>query len=894
MEAKPKNRSVLSEFCNAVGKILIILTSWTILSSFIEANWWHFTDPANTGINIPAAAGLLITFLLPPFLLFSKAVREVQLPPAPALVFTMFSPFILFLASLPWLTTSPAARTGLLAVGVFIMPLVVCWLLLTQPESCMIRRSTNCCCCYASSEPLDFGNNKTRSLGSAAYLQADSNNDLMNSERVSFSHPGVEFLIAVSLSMTIRWCASTVNLLYETWEASLVLLLCVFSYAVIRFAMELTKKKYLESSASRKSTASTVVSVDCSPEPCLVVNEVNVTVISHQDETQTLDLQHSLDSVNPSPPLLMHDSRNEESIIRQSPNDIKSTPTPITSRKATPLLISTKQYVVLWFCGIIHGLSIGTLLALFLWVFSTPVLLCRWSGVSPNPFVALILVFYAVGVVISAFQPPSWEKVKSNKARHTTKLARHVTWKMVFQTVIITIIVGAAATSVYFLVGGTTSSLRLAGASMLCVILPFMLTTNFHAVTIIAKFTAQATSTCLTILPGAVAFTGACAFFCFYLFYVMFINPQILSVFLGRMDIILSTQLAIASLSLFAFLLTGWSLKEIKDNKEEPSNLKGPSSCIGCVQRKIEPYKRPVTLSFLTIFCLAVGLVVGPTYTPNQCFTTHKEPLSEILNYAKSREINFNSKTFSVLSWNVLLGHDMNGRDNLPCLRETLKHVKADLIGFQESDALPPFWGGKDILGYLEGFSRGALTSYHGVPPLDSNLGVGILTEMNVTYHEANILPEDDAGRLPHYSVVQVDVRVESKTVHVFNIHAVFKNWTANDDNPSPFANVSRKHMEFVAEKVNTLNASDPVIVMGDFNLNPFESELEIMRETLGLKCALHFNSSMDHPSTLRNRRAIVDHIFYRGLNVIASKTLTETRNISDHSPVLAYFELPT
>lgn len=117
-------------------------------------------------------------------------------------------------------------------------------------------------------------------------------------------------------------------------------------------------------------------------------------------------------------------------------------------------------------------------------------------------------------------------------------------------------------------------------------------------------------------------------------------------------------------------------------------------------------------------------------------------------------------------SWNILLDHD----EKIYLVHESIKHVKADLISHQISGSLLPHFGEGKI--YLE------------------------------------------ARRLLHYSVVQGDAFVERKTVHVYNIHAAFKNWTANRDNPSPFANVSRKHMEFVAENINAVNVSDfPVLL---------------------------------------------------------------------------------
>ena len=109
----------------------------------------------------------------------------------------------------------------------------------------------------------------------------------------------------------------------------------------------------------------------------------------------------------------------------------------------------------------------------------------------------------------------------------------------------------------------------------------------------------------------------------------------------------------------------------------------------------------------------------------------------------------------------------------------------------------------------------------------------------------------------------------------------------------SPFADTSKKQINFIAQKVLSVDQSRPVIVMGDFNLNPNESQLDVLHK-LGFQSALHKQRRLNFPSTLRNRFAVVDHIFYRGLNLSESRTVVETEDMSDHLPVIAYFKLPS
>ena len=433
------------------------------------------------------------------------------------------------------------------------------------------------------------------------------------------------------------------------------------------------------------------------------------------------------------------------------------------------------------------------------------------------------------------------------------------------------------------------------GALLFCVFLPFVFAINVQSIGKIVKvsnFNSKSIKpTFLSHLPGLIAFFTAVAFICTHILFVSFINPQLTSAFLGKMDLVLIVIIVFIFLSCVAFVLIIQVFKTLIERNENKSQISQTKTLV-CwrekLRKSVADHGCLLSFALLSFIVVVFCVCVGPQFQMNHCISCYQEAINNI-----SAEHVFvaNSSVFSVVSWNLLLGHDKSGRDNLPCVGKVLQKLQPQLIGLQESDALPPYWGAKDIQGFLSGYLGKSWNGYGGVSPIKASLGVGILTSLTVTEHRRYILPEDEDKRLPHYSLVAIDCFFQNRTLRVFNIHAVFKNWTATSKNPSPYAKLSTKQIEFVASLVKKCNSSEPVIVMGDFNLNPNEPQLNILHD-IGFKSALHANRKLVPPSTITNRFAVVDHILYRSLTLLSSRTIIETSDISDHYPIEATFAL--
>ena len=250
---------------------------------------------------------------------------------------------------------------------------------------------------------------------------------------------------------------------------------------------------------------------------------------------------------------------------------------------------------------------------------------------------------------------------------------------------------------------------------------------------------------------------------------------------------------------------------------------------------------------------------------------------------------NSNNGTLRMMTWNLLLGHTYTGRDNTACVAKVVEKLGADVAGLQESDPLPVMWGSKDVMGSIEAQLSG-YRAQDGILPIKSTLGVGVVSQLPVLGHEGKLLGVEKDVQTPHYGYTRTvfDIGLGDRQLHVINVHAVYKNWTIGN-----LTHLSEEHMQEIARVANLSSGAlgNPVVVMGDFNLNPEESQLDWLWAA-GLKCGFHGDRKASSHSTLLNRFANVDHIFYKNLKLSKAFVADEIGRISDHYPVVADFQV--
>ena len=444
------------------------------------------------------------------------------------------------------------------------------------------------------------------------------------------------------------------------------------------------------------------------------------------------------------------------------------------------------------------------------------------------------------------------------------------------------------------LAAGLQLNANFGGSILLCLVLPYCFSVNVQSISWIVEFTNVSYLGCLTTLPGFLGFIAALLVVVAYLLFVIAVTPQLTVAFLGRFDIFFIFLIVMVFLTVVSFFVIFEMLRRPCDvNHNQTSSSQSVNQLTWLEKINTFIPKQLPNFGILVLLVPIIAICIGPRFASDHCLSFYEEAIGNVPGSFRNTNTISDTNAFSVLSWNILLGHDNNGRGNLPCIGNILEELKPNVVGLQESDALPPFWGGKDIIGFLAGYLGGGTSAYYGVDPLRATLGVGALTSLQVTNRQSYILPQNKSETLPNYSLLNIDCLFQNHPIKIFIIHAVFKNWSATPEKPSPLAALSTLHIQFLVEKVGNSTPAESIILMGDFNLNPNEEQLDIIYN-MGFQNALLTTRDPTPPSTITNRFAVIDHIFYKGLIQLKGKVLTETERISDHHPVMAYFQLPT
>ena len=197
-----------------------------------------------------------------------------------------------------------------------------------------------------------------------------------------------------------------------------------------------------------------------------------------------------------------------------------------------------------------------------------------------------------------------------------------------------------------------------------------------------------------------------------HLLVTSFTVPQITNRLIGHMDIVIAVQItfvcvAVASCGLFRARY-----------KQTPATLNP--------HFKVERNTRLLFLFTTLLLCGVLSRILNCSQ----------------LNLRLSKQVP-PQRTIRMMSYNVLLGRQLTGRDNTACVSEVIEHYRPSILALQESDPLPAFLGGKDLLGALQSrFAGSGYTSHQGVEPMKSSISVAVVTSLTMVSHSAHLLAE--------------------------------------------------------------------------------------------------------------------------------------------------------
>ena len=362
-------------------KLLIILSHWLVLTSFYEADWWHFTDPSNTGISMKAIVIILCALFIPTVLfqikrfVLGKNIHFIIL-----FFLKVCLAILLLLSSLPVFLSSPWVRTGVLALGVGLSPILLTivlsyrsWPKSWSKKGCLSSRET--CLSFEQSNSLE--------------LETDKSQFLKDKSKSRDSHSEAMLLVAVLLSMLLRWSFATINIFYESWQASFVLLICLAFFAFLSTFQ--TRKRFNNRFRKSYGSASThteiVMSADVDHTPSSKLHTMVEDGKVFQNRS-SVDHRNSLVKLTSLP-------EDDDTSRSDSPLPFEK---PVSDRNCFPYSL---RVVLLFLAGAVQGFALGMLLVFSLWMFSTPNLLVRWSGENPSTHGPLVIVFFTVGIIFS-------------------------------------------------------------------------------------------------------------------------------------------------------------------------------------------------------------------------------------------------------------------------------------------------------------------------------------------------------------------------------------------------------------------------------------------------------------------------------------------------------------
>ncbi|WP_457743727.1 endonuclease/exonuclease/phosphatase family protein [Sulfurimonas sp.] len=156
--------------------------------------------------------------------------------------------------------------------------------------------------------------------------------------------------------------------------------------------------------------------------------------------------------------------------------------------------------------------------------------------------------------------------------------------------------------------------------------------------------------------------------------------------------------------------------------------------------------------------------------------------------------------------------------------------------------------------------------------------GVFTATKFSFEHLKSLLSTKRELGFMTHKSMlITKHLLCKKQTLHIINLHAI------NFVTFSSFAYELQK----IKERVSTIEGA--LIVAGDFNTwsKKRQNLLKNFQEELSLK-----KLTIDEPKNVKQIfTKEIDHIYYRGVKALYGVAI-DTKNVSDHNPIYANFEL--
>lgn len=224
-----------------------------------------------------------------------------------------------------------------------------------------------------------------------------------------------------------------------------------------------------------------------------------------------------------------------------------------------------------------------------------------------------------------------------------------------------------------------------------------------------------------------------------------------------------------------------------------------------------------------------------------------------------------------VMTFNIQHGRGIDGQIDLMRIAQLILETDADVVGLNEVDLFLPRSGLTDQLKFLG--ERTGMNYFFatGVNFGLAKYGNGVLTRCQINNSQEVSLPrilERESRVLLQFSSV-----VDGRQVQIFVTHLGL--------NPLE----KEKQLTFLAEKITAI--TDPIILMGDFNLTPYSSLMRDFLEETGLRW---HSSEQTYPAD--NPSLKLDYILTSEEWEVVSPVQVIPAQASDHLALAGTFRL--
>lgn len=240
-----------------------------------------------------------------------------------------------------------------------------------------------------------------------------------------------------------------------------------------------------------------------------------------------------------------------------------------------------------------------------------------------------------------------------------------------------------------------------------------------------------------------------------------------------------------------------------------------------------------------------------------------------------------------IASINVLRGYRDNGAINVDRVLAAVDNGGWDLVALQESDALGPAYGNRDLVGYWTYYLN--MHEYYGLNPRGQTFGCAYLSHHHMTEEATRVLfSKTDCTDCPppNRVLLRARVTINGTAVTVYNtqLEDLLRDATVRQ---------AAEVASIIADDIAS-NRTDAMVLLGDFQLQPTDPALDPIFALPGVRHVTELTgagctrATCDFPATETVNGESTDHIYVRGLNVNASGVYTRGDSISDHLPIWA------